>query len=102
MPVFVKVAKSSEIPAGTAKLVEVAGKQIAVFQVGGRFYALDNNCTHVGGPLSEGEVQDLTVECPWHGAQFSLETGQALRAPARGDVASYQVRQQGEDLEVEV
>jgi nitrite reductase/ring-hydroxylating ferredoxin subunit len=102
MPDFVKVAKISEIPTGAGKLIETGGKQIALFQVDGKLYAIDNNCTHVGGPLCEGEVQNLIVECPWHGAQFSIETGQVQRAPARADIACYPVRQQGEDVEIAV
>lgn len=102
MSTFVKVAKSGEITAGTGKLVEVGGKQIAVFQVDGKYYALDNTCTHRGGPLAEGTVEGLEVECPWHGAHFSLETGQAVRPPASLGVARYPVRQQGEDIEIEV
>jgi len=102
MGTFVKVAKASEIPALTGKLVEAGGKQLALFQVEGTFYALDNNCTHRGGPLSEGEVQGLEVQCPWHGAHFHLATGQATQAPAFQGVTSYPVRLQGEDIEVEV
>ena|SRR5712692_1186621 len=99
---FVKVATISEIPAGAGKLVEAGGKQIALFHIDGKLYAIDNTCTHAGGPLSEGEVQDLVVECPWHGAHFSIETGKVLRAPARADVACYPVRQEGDDVEVQV
>ena len=102
MASFVKVANTAEIPAGGAKLVQVNGKEIALFHLDGKFYALDNNCTHVGGPLAEGELQGTTVECPWHGAQFDITTGKALRAPARGDVACYPARQTGDDIEIEV
>ena len=102
MGTFVKVAKASEIPSGAGKLVEVGGKEIALFQVEGKYYALDNTCTHLGGPLSEGDVEDLEVQCPWHGAHFSLETGQALQSPASVGVATYPVRRQGDDIEVEV
>ena len=102
MPAFVKVARADEIPTGSGRLVEVAGKQIALFRVDGRCYAIDNTCTHLGGPLCEGEVQGTMVECPWHGAQFSLESGKVLRPPARADVSCYAVRQQGEDIEMEV
>ena len=102
MGTFIKVAKAGEIPAESSKLVEVAGKQIALFQVKGKYYALDNTCTHRGGPLSEGFVTELEVECPWHGAHFSLETGQVLGPPAPTGVACYPVRQQGDDIEVEI
>ena len=102
MPDFIKVAKAAEIPAGSGKLVEASGKQIALFTADGKYYALDNTCTHVGGPLCEGEVQGATVECPWHGARFDLTTGKALGGPARGDVACYPVRLEGDDIEVEI
>ena len=102
MGTYVKVARAGEISAESGKLVEAAGKQIALFHVGGKYYALDNTCTHRGGPLSEGQIMGLEVECPWHGAHFSLETGQVLRPPAPLNVASYPVRQQGEDIEVEI
>ena len=102
MSAFVKVAKAEEIPAGTGKLVEAGGKQIALFQVDGKYYALDNTCTHRGGPLAEGTVEGLEVQCPWHGAHFSLETGEATRPPASRAVACYPVREQGGDIEVEV
>src|SRR5262245_1848370 len=102
MPDFVRVAKISDLPAGAGKLIEVGGKQIALFYVDGKLYAIDNNCTHLGGPLCEGEVQNLVVECPWHGAHFSIETGKVLRPPARADVSTYPVRQQGEDVEIAV
>ncbi len=102
MAAFIRVAKASEIPTETGKLVEVGGKQIALFQVDGLYYALDNTCTHRGGPLSEGETQGKAVQCPWHGAQFSLETGEALAPPATVGVSCYPVRQQGDDIEIEI
>jgi len=99
---FVKVAKAAEIPAGASKLVSVDGREIALFQVDGKFYALDNVCTHMGGPLADGMVQGLEVECPWHGARFHLETGQVTAAPAGRGVGCYPIRREGEDIEVEV
>ena len=59
---FVKVAKAAEIPAGGVKLVQLNEKEIALFHLGDKFYAVDNNCTHMGGPLAEGELQGTTVE----------------------------------------
>ena len=101
MASFVKVAKADEVPVGGGRLVQVAGKRIALFQVEGKYYAIDNTCTHVGGPLSEGDVEGTVVECPWHGSRFSLETGKVLRAPAGADVACYPVRREGDDIEIE-
>ena len=62
---FVKVANTNEIEPGQARLVDVKGKQIALFNVDGQFFALDNTCTHRGGPLAEGEVSGHEVTCPW-------------------------------------
>ena len=102
MPEFVKVAKTDEIPAGTAKFLEVNGKEIALFNVGGFFHAIDNTCTHVGGPLSEGEIEGSEVTCPWHGAVFDVTTGQVLGPPAAESVSRYNVRIEGSDIEIEV
>ena len=82
MPEFVKVARTDEILSGRAKLVEANGQEIAVFNIDGAFHAIDNTCSHVGGPLSEGELDGCEVTCPWHGAVFDVTTGQVLGPPA--------------------
>jgi len=102
MPEFKKVAKTEDIPAGQASMVEVDGKEIALFNVGGSFHAVDNICTHVGGPLCEGEIEGNEVTCPWHGAMFDVTTGQVLGPPAANSVSRYNVRVDGSDIEVEV
>ena len=102
MPEFVKVAKTDEIPSGQAKLVEVNGNEIAVFNVAGSFHAIDNTCTHVGGPLCEGELNGTEVTCPWHGATFDVTSGQVLGPPAASNVNSHSVRVDGSDIEVEI
>lgn len=102
MAEFVKVAKRSEIEPGQARLVEAQGKQIALFNVGGQFCALDNNCTHRGGPLADGELSGYEVTCPLHGARFDVRTGEVLGPPAEEAVACYSVRVSGEDVEVGV
>ena len=99
---FVKVSTIGEIAEGKAGLVEAAGKKIALFNLDGHFYAIDNNCTHQGGPLAEGEVEGETVICPWHGAVFKITTGEVVDLPAPESVASYNVRIRGSDIEVEV
>jgi len=99
---FVKVAQANEIEPGHGKLVEVQGKMIALFNVDGKFYAIDNTCTHRGGPLSEGELNGDEVTCPWHGARFKVTSGEVLRPPAPQGVSSYKVRVNGQDIEVEV
>lgn len=102
MTEFVKVAKTGEIAPGEARVVEAAGKRIALFNVGGTFYAIDDACTHRGGPLSEGMVRGTEVTCPWHGAIFDVSTGSVLGPPAPQDLAHYAVRVKGEDIEVEL
>ena len=102
MPEFVKVATVDEVPAGQAKLVEVNGQEIALFNVGGSFHAIDNTCTHVGGPLCEGELAGVEVTCPWHGAVFDVTSGQVLGPPAGSSVNRYNVRVDGPDVEIEI
>jgi nitrite reductase/ring-hydroxylating ferredoxin subunit len=97
----VKVAKTNEIEPGQARLVDVKGKQIALFNVDGQFFALDNVCTHEGGPLAEGEISGHEVTCPWHGATFDIKTGEVLGPPAYEAVARYGVRVTGSDVEIE-
>jgi nitrite reductase/ring-hydroxylating ferredoxin subunit len=99
---FVKVASTGEIAPGQARLVNVKGRQIVLFNVEGAFFALDNACTHEEGPLAEGDVEGYEVTCPWHGARFDIRTGEVLCPPAYDAVARYNVRVTGTDLEVEI
>ena len=99
---FVKIAKTSDIAPGEARAAEVGGKIIALFNVDGKFYAIDDTCTHRGGPLSEGMLMGEEVTCPWHGAIFDVTSGTVLGAPAPRDVTRYAVRVVGEDIEVEL
>jgi len=99
---FVKVAKTDEISPGHGKLVEAGGKKIALFNVEGAFYVIDDTCTHVGGPLSEGSLDGKEVTCPWHGAIYDVTSGEVLGPPAPQGVARYDVRVEGSDIEVEV
>jgi nitrite reductase (NADH) small subunit len=78
MPNYIKVASVSEVPPGTAVVRNVNDKEVAVFNVGGVFYAIDNVCKHRGGPLAEGELEGDTVTCPWHGWQYNVKTGECL------------------------
>ena len=78
-----KVATTKDFPPGSARETRVAGRSIAVFSVKGTIHAIDNECTHDGGPLSEGVVSDACVTCPWHGSEFKVCTGSVLRGPPR-------------------
>lgn len=79
---FVRVAEVSDIPDPGKELVEVAGEMVALFHVDGSFYAIDDVCTHDGGPLADGELRDHKIACPRHGAKFDIRTGAALSMPA--------------------
>ena len=102
MGAFVKIAKSDDIQPGQGKVFEVGGKRLALFNVDGVFYAIDDTCTHRGGPLSEGELSGKEVTCPWHGAMFDVTTGQVLRPPAPKGISSYKIRVEGTDIEAEL
>lgn len=99
---FVKVAQTNELEPSQGRLVDVKGKRIALFNVDGNFYALDDTCPHRGGPLSEGPIAGEQVTCPWHGSKFNIRTGDVVGPPARQGVARYSVRVTGTDIEVEV
>jgi nitrite reductase/ring-hydroxylating ferredoxin subunit len=99
---FVRVATVGDVAPGGAARVEARGVPIALFNVGGIFYALDHACTHRGGPLSEGAVSGESVVCPWHRAAFCLKTGKVLRGPAGRGVRSYPVRVSAGDVEIDV
>jgi nitrite reductase/ring-hydroxylating ferredoxin subunit len=101
------VARVSELPDGGRLIVDVGGRSIGVFNVGGRYYALLNRCPHAGGELCRGELLGLLesdfpgeyrhdpnrklLACPWHGWEFDLETGRSYFDPARTRVAPYTV-----------
>ena len=98
----VKVAMMGDIAPGTAKAVTVEGKKIALFNVNGAFYAIEDACPHRGGPLSEGNVENGAVFCPWHAASFNLETGEASGPPAPRGVTPYRVVMCGPEIHIEI
>ncbi len=100
MPSSVKVASISEIAPGCAKMVSVGGNEIALFNVDGQFFALDNACPHAGGPLADGEIQGSVVTCCWHGWQFDIKTGAGTLNP-RSRVSTYPVKVEGSEIYVE-
>ena len=97
-----KVAQTSDLSPGASKVVQADSHSIALFNVEGTFYAIDNKCTHRGGPLGEGELTGDTVECPWHGAHFNVKTGAVTSPPAPAGVRSFPVKIEGNDVLVEV
>ena len=85
----------SDVPDGGSKLVYVRGEQVALFNTGGRFYAVANRCSHANGPLVDGALDGATVACPMHDSQFELATGQPQCGPANRPIKTYAVRIEG-------
>jgi len=101
MSEFVRVAAKSEIPTGRGRLFEVAGKQIALFNVAGSYFAIANACEHQGGPLAEGDLEGCVVTCPWHGWTYDVTTGLSPDdADAR--LECFAVRVEGDDVLISV
>lgn len=99
---LIDAAKIGELEPGRAKLVEIEGREIALFNCDGEYYAIDNLCTHVGGPLCEGEIDGYTVICPWHGAEFDIKSGTVLSPPAEENVNSYKVHIDDNFIQIEI
>jgi metal-sulfur cluster biosynthetic enzyme/nitrite reductase/ring-hydroxylating ferredoxin subunit len=89
---FERVIDVGEVPDPGKTLVEVEGEMVAVFHVDGAWYALDDVCTHDGGPLADGELRDHRISCPRHGAKFDIRTGAALTMPAVRPTRSHEVK----------
>ena len=102
MSEYHKVTTLSELPIGGKKLIQLQGRAIAVFNGDGEFFAIDDVCTHDGGPLVEGDLEGCEIECPRHGARFDVRTGQARSMPAFENVATHLVKVEGNDLLVQL
>ncbi len=101
MPKLVKIAQTGDLSPGQGKVFEAEGQTIALFNVDGTFYAIENKCTHVGGSLGEGALVGDQVTCPLHGAQFNVASGKVLGPPAGSDVKSFVVTVEGSDVLIE-
>lgn len=99
---FVKVGNADEVAPGTAKAFEVDGRSVAVCNVDGTYYAIDDVCTHDGGSLDQGLLDGNQIECPRHGARFDVTTGKVLTLPAVVPVNAYPVRIENGAIEVEL
>ena len=99
MPEFVTVAKLADLEAGTCKIVEAGGKALALFNVGGTIYAVDNTCLHRGGPLGEGILEGSVVTCPWHLWEYDVCTGERVGSPEI-KLGTYPVEIEGDDIKI--
>ena len=96
-----RLAAVGDVPEGQVRVFSAGGRSIALCNVGGTFYAVDNLCTHDNGPLGEGRLAGETVECPRHGARFDVKTGAVKALPAVRPIKTYPVQVEGEEVLVD-
>ena len=99
---FIEVAQLNELEPGTRKLLDVDGRALALFNVDGTIYAIDDVCTHDGGPLADGRLDGHQIECPRHGARFDVRTGKPLCMPAFVPVATHPVKVEGDKVFIKI
>jgi nitrite reductase/ring-hydroxylating ferredoxin subunit len=101
MSEFIRVASIGDIPSGEGRVIEVAGRSVALFNIGGEFYAIDNTCGHRGGPLGDGfcNAANLPIQCPWHGWVYNVSTGVCTSNP-KERVETFEVMVEGNDVKV--
>ena len=97
---WVTVAPLDELKPGARKIVDVDGSQLLVFNLDGKYYAIEDVCTHDGGQLTGGEIEGDQIICPRHGARFCIRTGAALTAPAYEATATFPVRIENGQVQV--
>jgi sulfite reductase (ferredoxin) len=100
MAKLTKVARTDELPEGARKLCNVEDRRIAVFNLAGTLYAIDNHCPHRDGPVGAGELNDVVITCPWHGQQFNVTNGHCLEGGA--DLRCYPVHIESGDVLVDM
>src|SRR6201982_1315222 len=98
---FVRAVKASEVGPGSIREVQLGGTTIAVANVGGSFYAINNTCLHRGGPLGQGSLEGKVVTCPWHGWQYDVSTGKTVQNPNAG-VGCYATEIRGDDVFIDL
>ena len=96
------VGVEGEVIEGGAKCITASQRPYALFKVGGKLYCLDNQCTHLGGPLCQGKLQAAIIQCPWHGSRFDVTSGNVVGPPARKPVRSYPVTIEDGKIVVEI
>jgi nitrite reductase/ring-hydroxylating ferredoxin subunit len=95
---YVKVADTKDIQPSHMKAVEVNGEKICLANVEGKYYAIGNICTHLGGPLAQGKLEGHEVQCPWHGSRFDIRTGRVVRPPAMRSEPVYEIKLENDNI----
>ena len=101
MAEFLRIADTTDIKPGSGATVEAGGKSFAVFNVGGAYHAIDNDCVHRSGPLGEGDLDGTVVMCPWHNWTYDVTTGRCINNPS-ACVKSYPVTIDGTDITIQL
>ncbi|MBI3825884.1 MAG: Rieske 2Fe-2S domain-containing protein [Candidatus Rokubacteria bacterium] len=96
----IRLGAVSDVPEGEGRVIEAGEGSVALFNVEGRFYAIDNTCPHRGGPLGDGDLEGRVVICPWHAWRWDVTTGANVNNPAV-KLACWPVIVEGEDLYLE-
>ena len=102
MAEFIRVCKVSDLRDPGKTVVEVGERMVALFHVSGTFWALDDVCTHDGGPLAEGNLEGYAVTCPRHGARFDVRDGRVLSMPATQPTVAHRVKVEGDDVLIQL
>lgn len=99
---FHAVAKTGDLDEDEAMQVMIGKREIAVYNLGGEFYATDDICSHAYASLADGYIENNQIECPLHGGCFDIKTGKAMTAPLTEDIVTYEVKVDGDDIMVGV
>ena len=98
---MVRVSGGGKLAEGEMRVFDIDETKVSVAAAGGRLYAFDDACTHMGCSLGEGKLEDTTVTCPCHGSQFDVTSGAVVRGPAQRPVRSRSVEVEGNELQIE-
>ncbi len=95
---FLKVADTKDIQPSQMEGVEINGEKVCLANVEGKYYAISNVCTHLGGPLAQGKLEGYEVQCPWHGSRFDIRTGKVVRPPAMRSEPTYEIKTENDNI----
>jgi nitrite reductase/ring-hydroxylating ferredoxin subunit len=98
----IKACETADCPPGKIKGVQLGSNRLFVANVNGTFYACSARCTHMGGPLDEGRLEEKVVTCPWHGSRFDVTNGKVVRGPAAAPIPTFKVELKGSEVMVEI
>ena len=99
---FKSIAKAPDIKPGERKILEVDGRSIAIFNLNGEFYAIENRCTHMEAELGRGILTENIIKCPWHGWKFNIKDGSCVSTATGQGVDIFEVKVEGEDIKVKI